>query len=101
MPEQLKVTGIPQSITNDIYNEAKGIIENDPVLKGFGNRFYVQNTNDQNKPFQIIISDISNGSCKGATCPRFALFKLSFKRSVAQFIRLCYAHFVVKLKCAA
>ena len=73
---QLKLTGIPQSITDEIYNEAKGIVENGSVLKGFGNLFYVQNTADQNKPFQIIISDNGNGSCKGATCPRFISFKV-------------------------
>ena len=73
---QLKLTGIPQSITDEIYNEAKGIVENGSVLKGFGNLFYVQNRADQNKPFQIIISDNGNGSCKGATCPRFISFKV-------------------------
>ena len=76
MSAQLKLTGIPQSITDEIHNEAKGIVENGSVLKGFGNPFYVQNTADQNKPFQIIISDGSDGSCKGATCPRFVSFKV-------------------------
>ena len=46
------------------------------VLRGFGNLFYVQNTTDQNKPFQIIISVNRNGSCKGASCPRFISFKV-------------------------
>ena len=73
---QLRLPGIPQSITDEIYNEAKGIVENGSVLKGFGNLFYVQNTTDQNKPFQIIISVNRNGSCKGASCPRFISFKV-------------------------
>ena len=76
MSAQLKLTGIPQSITDEIHNEAKGIVENGSVLKGFANPFYVQNTADQNKPFQIIISDGSDGSCKDATCPRFVSFKV-------------------------
>ena len=73
---QLKLTGTPQSIIDEIYNAAKGIVEDSSVLNGFGNFFYVQNTADQNKPFQIIISDDGNGSCKGATCPRFISFKV-------------------------
>ena len=63
---KLKLTGIPQTITDEIYNEAKGIVENGSVLKGFGNLFYVQNTTDQNKLFQIIISENCNRSCEGA-----------------------------------
>ena len=31
---------------------------------------------DQNKPFQVIISDNGDGSCKGATCPCFTSFKV-------------------------
>ena len=73
---QLKLTGIPQSIIDEIYNAAKGIVEDSSVLNGFGNFFYVQNTADRNKPFQIIISDDGNGPCKGATCPRFISFKV-------------------------
>ena len=74
--EQLQLTGIPQSVTDEIYNEAKGIVEDGSVLKGFGNLFYVQNTADQNKLFQIIISDNGNGSCKVATCPGFISFRV-------------------------
>ena len=73
---QLKLTGISQSITDEIYNGAKGIVEDGSVLKGFGNLFYVQNTADQNKSFQIIISDNGNGSCKGANSPRSISFKV-------------------------
>ena len=73
---QLQLTRIPPSITDEIYNKAKGIVENGSVLKGFGNLFYVQNTTDQNKPFQTIISYNSNGSCKGGTCHRFISFKV-------------------------
>ena len=62
---KLKLTGIPQSITDEIYNETKG----------FGNLFYVQNTTNYNKLFQIIISENGNGSCEGATCSRFISFK--------------------------
>ena len=74
--EQLQLTGIPQSVTDEIYNEAKGIVEDGSVLKGFGNLFYVKNTADQNKLFQMIISDNGNGSCKGATCPGFISFRV-------------------------
>ena len=41
---QLKLTGLTQSITGVIYNEAKGIVENDSAIKGFGKLSYVQNT---------------------------------------------------------
>ena len=39
VPAQLKLTDIPQSIIHEIYNEAKWIIENGSVLKGFWNIF--------------------------------------------------------------
>ena len=73
---QLKLTGITQSITDYIYNEAEGVVENGSVLKGFKNLFYVQNTINQNKHFQIIISENAKGSCKGDTFPHFILFKM-------------------------
>ena len=65
---QLKLTYVPQSITVEIYNEANEIKENGSVLKGFGDLLY--------KPFQNIISDNGNGSCKGATCLHFIPFKV-------------------------
>ena len=67
---------LTQSITDETYNEAQRIIENDSVVKGFGYLFHVQNTTDLNKPFHIIISGNGNGSCKGATCPCFIAFKV-------------------------
>ena len=72
---KLKLTGIPQSITDEIYNETKEIVGNGSALKGFGNLFYVQNTTNYDKLFQIIISENGNGSCEGATCSRFISFK--------------------------
>ena len=33
----LKLNGILQSITDEIYNKAKGIVQDGSVLKGFGN----------------------------------------------------------------
>lgn len=35
MSAQLKLTGKPQSIADEIYNETKGIVKNRSVLKGF------------------------------------------------------------------
>ena len=47
---QLKLTGIPQSITEEIYNEAKGIIENGSVLKGYRST----NRINHNRPKQTL-----------------------------------------------
>ena len=51
---QLKLTGIPQSITDEIYNEVKGIVEDGSILKRLGNLFYAQNTADQNKVTMVM-----------------------------------------------
>ena len=44
---ELILTHITQSIIDKIYNEAKGILGNGLVLKGFGDLFYVKDTTDQ------------------------------------------------------
>ena len=75
-PQIKKLTGALQSITDEMYNKTKGIIENGSVLKGFGNLFYIKNATDQNKHFQIITSANVNGSCRSATYPRFISFKV-------------------------
>lgn len=42
MSAQLKLTGIPQSVNDEIYNPQKGILGN--VLKGIGKLFSGENT---------------------------------------------------------
>ena len=52
---------------------------------------------DENIHFQVIITDNGNGSCQGATCPRFMSFKVcehilvvKIKQQILQkFISLC------------
>ena len=73
---QLKLTDIPQSITDEYCNETKGMVENGSVLKGFGNLYLCTIYNWPNKPFQIIISGNSDGSFEGASWPLFIGFKV-------------------------
>ena len=73
---QLELTGIPQSITDNIYNEAKVILEYGSVFRKIWESFFLPITTDQNTPFQISINENGNKSCKRATCPRFMLFKV-------------------------
>ena len=54
VPAQLKLTDIPQSIIHEIYNEAKGIVENGSVLKGFWNIFFTYKTQPtKTNPFRL------------------------------------------------
>ena len=55
VPAQLKLTDIPQSIIHEIYNEAKGIVENGSVLKGFWNIFFTYKTQPtKSNPFRLL-----------------------------------------------
>ena len=101
-PGILELHGVPQSITNLMFKESRGISKDlTSIVKGHGDSFYILNKENKNHSFEVVINSSKRiYKCKNPKCYRFKSFSVG-QHTLAALDKLDLFHtFLEKIQCA-